>query len=180
MNELYAIARCELHSSKRHGHMNTKADDVTGTYIICMESLPCDDVWDYCESKLWMDAVHYVMSSVTVDTMLTHWNREERVCRNNWENFCNKMTPYINDPYYKNINIVKKVFLNDDDGHMWTTTIIKTFWLKLIQRKWKKICVARKRIMQQRMSPNNLFYRQLNGHWPREINHLPSLKDVCL
>ena len=41
--------------------------------------------------------------------------------------------------------------------------ICKTFWLKIIQRKWKKIYAERKRVQFERMKTSELTYRERNA-----------------
>lgn len=57
-------------------------------------------------------------------------------------------------------------------------SIIKTFWLRLIQRKWKNIIKERKRIISIRMNPNSLKYKEIVGYWPKNCNKYPHLKGM--
>ena len=45
-------------------------------------------------------------------------------------------------------------------------SIIKTFWIKLIQRKWKNICKERKICISRRCNPISILYREIHGNWP--------------
>ena len=56
--------------------------------------------------------------------------------------------------------------------------ICKTFWLKMIQRKWKKVFAERKSINMQRKKTNELLYRQRHGKWRENINYMPSLRGM--
>ena len=56
--------------------------------------------------------------------------------------------------------------------------ILKTFWLRIIQRKWKKIFQERKNIIRQRCSIYNLNIRQIYGKWPQHCIKLPGLKGM--
>ena len=53
--------------------------------------------------------------------------------------------------------------------------ILKTFWLRLIQRKWKKIYKRRMEIVRKRMNPNNFMHFQRTGYWLDECKYLPSI-----
>ena len=57
-------------------------------------------------------------------------------------------------------------------------SIIKTFWLKLIQRKWKNVYKERKLCISRRCNPNSLKYREINGKWPNNCLNYPSLKGM--
>ena len=53
--------------------------------------------------------------------------------------------------------------------------ILKTFWLRLIQRKWKKIYKRRMEIVRRRMNPTNFIHFQRTGYWLDECKYLPSI-----
>jgi hypothetical protein len=77
---------------------------------------------------------------------------------------------------YLNVEIGQIYYLKGDE----CVCIIKTFWIKIIQRAWKKIYANRKRIYQLRNRPDSLFYRQLTGKWPDYCNFIPSVKGMIL
>lgn len=56
--------------------------------------------------------------------------------------------------------------------------IIKTFWLKIIQRKWRSICIQRKIIINKRSQPQNIYYNQIYGKWPTDCRVFPSLNGM--
>lgn len=174
----YALARCELHSKARHGNMGIS--DEFGKQIICMESIPVNDIWTYCDQLLWLDAIHFIRSVVPVERIKSAWNRGVRINKQNWRVFCNALSKCVCDPYYNHIHIVKKNDIEDDEGYIWTTTIIKTFWIKIVQRKWKKIFKMRHDMILQRMNPINIMHWNLDGRWPYGMNRLPSLYDMNL
>jgi len=57
-------------------------------------------------------------------------------------------------------------------------SIIKTFWLKLIQRNWKRICEERKLCIARRSNLNALKYREIYGKWPNNCLNYPQLKGM--
>lgn len=56
--------------------------------------------------------------------------------------------------------------------------IIKTIWIKIIQRKWKKVYAERKRIIKTRMLYSSLKTREITGKWPQSCNYLPTLYGI--
>jgi hypothetical protein len=44
--------------------------------------------------------------------------------------------------------------------------ILKTFWIRIFQKKWKKVFQERKRILKQRCHPSSIYYWQIHGIWP--------------
>ena len=100
------------------------------------------------------------------------------------EDFCNMNKEHTNLDFYKNnyrgnkdhvkISIIKHEILDTLE----TVAIDKLFWIKILQRKWKKIMVERNRINQQRNSPKNIAYVQQHGRWPNQLRNLPSLHGI--
>jgi len=54
------------------------------------------------------------------------------------------------------------------------SVLIKTFWIKIIQRKWRNILAKRKKILANRMQTKNILFREQTGKW-RDYNYLPTL-----
>jgi hypothetical protein len=58
------------------------------------------------------------------------------------------------------------------------TVIIKTHWLRLVQRHWKKTYCKRRNMVRHRMSPQMQRYSQIHGKYPDCISRLPSLRGM--
>jgi len=82
----------------------------------------------------------------------------------------------INNSSYLNIEIGQIYYLKGDE----CVCIIKTFWIKIIQRAWKKIYQLRKRILQLRKRPDSIMYRQITGKWYDNCVYLPSFRGMLL
>ena len=61
--------------------------------------------------------------------------------------------------------IVEKIILNTGES----ICILKTFWLKCIQRKWKKICKYNKNIIKERKKIKNIKNNELVHIIPKQI-----------
>lgn len=55
---------------------------------------------------------------------------------------------------------------------------IKTHWLRLVQRHWKKTYCKRRNMVRHRMSPQMQCYSQIHGKYPDCISTLPSLRGM--
>jgi hypothetical protein len=53
------------------------------------------------------------------------------------------------------------------------TVIIKTHWIRLIQRTWRNVLKERKRVMQIRMKVSSIMNFQICGKHPYGANHFP-------
>ena len=58
--------------------------------------------------------------------------------------------------------------------------IIKTMWLKIVQRAWKRVFHQRKQILGKRMQINALHFRELHGKWPSDCNYYPSIYGMLI
>jgi hypothetical protein len=58
--------------------------------------------------------------------------------------------------------------------------ILKTFYIRIIQRAWKKTFAQRLQIHQQKKLAINILYRLKHGYWPDHCTHLPSLKGLLV
>jgi hypothetical protein len=55
------------------------------------------------------------------------------------------------------------------------SVVIKTHWIRLIQRHWKKILSTRKHIYKMRGTINSQRYFEINGRYPFGLNAMPML-----
>lgn len=57
-------------------------------------------------------------------------------------------------------------------------TVKKTYWLKLIQRHWRKVITEKKRIMMKRGNIVSMNHFAVRGRWPEGLNSFPRLKGM--
>lgn len=58
--------------------------------------------------------------------------------------------------------------------------ILKTWYIRWIQRAWKRVCKERQRIYLLRCRPIALHFRQVHGRWSPECRLLPGLKGLLV
>lgn len=73
--------------------------------------------------------------------------------------------------YQPNVEIMKLYILNDGTY----SVILKTHWIRLIQRHWRKALQMRKQIMKKQMHVRSLHYREIHGKFPNGMNKMPML-----
>jgi hypothetical protein len=70
-----------------------------------------------------------------------------------------------NNNYLLNNRIeIMQLYVNDDNDTY--NVVLKTVWLRIFQRKWKKWNVERKAVLKHRMKLSSLRYFEQNGRWP--------------
>ena len=138
--------------------------------IILMESLNLNDFYTNDNSKL------FLLNDL-VKHFSTLWDIKFKI-HPNILNYLNIIRGVYKNIYPKlEIVQVKMYYIGETEFY---TVLIKTFWLKIIQRAWKKICAQRFSIINQRKLIKNINYRNINGIWPRNLNYLPTLTDIKL
>jgi len=85
----------------------------------------------------------------------------------------NIITSYLNDSNFK-LEIAQCIYLPTQH----CISIIKTFWLKIIQRKWKNIYKERKSYILKRTNLNAIKYKEIYGRWPLHYAKYPLLKGM--
>lgn len=79
---------------------------------------------------------------------------------------------YVSDPH---MDIIQVHHYKSDNNQIVYDCIIKTHYLRLIQKCWKRQLRIREQINKQRMSVGSLMYREMNGKWPNGLNVMPGV-----
>jgi hypothetical protein len=113
-------------------------------------------------AKRIVPGVIIMVNSVSVQTF--YWFSFDRI-----REYLSKYS-VINMPNAK-VHIMKLCVLEDETY----SVILKTHWLRLVQRHWKKVFKERKQKILSKCSVKNQIYRQLNGRYPPGLNVMPSI-----
>jgi hypothetical protein len=81
----------------------------------------------------------------------------------------------IKSPKYLQPEIFEKVYVHDR-----CCAIIKTFWIKIVQRSWKRVFKERTRIRALRRSVKAILYWQMTGKWPEYCTYMPGLRHMIM
>jgi hypothetical protein len=153
----YNIILCELYNSKIHGSLENSSKEENIGFLV------------YCRFKnLDVELIEDIGCELIAAYHPSIRNSNHSIYRN-YRNI-------ISRPDYFKPEIAQCVYLES----LHCVAILKTFWIKLIQRAWKKIFAERKRVFNERCMLKNLQYRELNGKWPNTCNYYPSLKGMLV
>ena len=151
----YNIVLCELYNFKRHGipdlHSGVEYYYMTRHRYKIFNLNLCE--YDCSGHREW------IMEQF--DTIIPH---------NIFRNYENMV---IREDYFKP-EIAECLYLSGGE----CVSILKTFWIRIIQRKWKKIVIERKFKIELRKKISSLLYRETRGSWPSSCLYLPSLKGM--
>jgi hypothetical protein len=132
----FCIALCHLYNVKIHG-----PSDINGHYLVS------------CRYKI----LHMDWIQETTDFMHIEYQ---------------VLNSYHHDlfPNYRNIvlqeNYIKPEIVEYFDKNGCCVAIIKTFWIKIIQRAWKKVMKNRQDALKHRQKLFAIRYKEINGKWP--------------
>jgi hypothetical protein len=130
----FVIALCELHNNRVHGV------GPNGNYIV------------YSRYK----KLHMKFINETAEFINLHYHHLNNLSHDLFPNY----RQIVFTPNYVKPEIVECIYLQPD-GHC--IAILKTFWIKIIQRSWKNVLKKRNII---KKSISGLRYRELTGKWP--------------
>ena len=157
-NTRYNIILCELYNEGLHGETNDI--ELKSSYLVyCrFKKLDMEYIEDYMEDF----NAHYLY--------LINKNDASVVNHSVFRNYKNII---LKQPYIRP-EIAECVYLENED----CVAILKTHWLRLIQRTWKNIMNQRKCVIQKRTSLNSLHHREITGRWPSDCQIYPELKGM--
>jgi hypothetical protein len=93
-----------------------------------------------------------------------------------YNNYCNhtiirNYKNIIEKENYMKPEIAKCLYLKGGE----CVAIFKTFWIRIIQRVWKKIYKERKIILDKRKSYSHIKFKELRGNWQRPYITTPGI-----
>jgi hypothetical protein len=152
-NTKYNIVLCEIFNNLIHGKSNSQ---VSSHYLnICtFKQLNMDAVEDMCN--------------------LYNQGYLERINHLSEHKFIRNYNNIITNRNYIKPEIGEKIYL--PSGHC--VCIIKTIWLKLVQRAWKKTYKNRINVIQKRCSIDSITTRLITGNWPENCRYLPNIRGI--
>lgn len=153
----YNIILCEIFNDKIHG---TPINEKLNSHFLINSRFKILDI-----SVTNNVCIHY--NSFYSTLHLTNPNKLNHKYIRNYKNII------TNESYIKP-EIAECFYLETGE----CIAILKTFWIRLIQRKWKNILSERKKIIQKRCSIKSLLYREIYGKWPSECLYYPTLNGM--
>jgi len=151
----YNIILCELYNSKIHGSLENSSKEENIGFLVC------------CRFKMLdLELIEDIASELVSAYHPSIRNSNHSIYRN-YRNI-------ISRPDYFKPEIAQCVYLESQH----CVAILKTIWIKLIQRAWKKIYAERKRVLSERCGVKALMLREIKGKWPETCRYLPNLKGM--
>jgi hypothetical protein len=147
----FVLAICDIFNPVFYGHDSSSSKDIESHYLI-HSIIEVEDLYNN-EFKEELDLFK--------DILVNRDEIEHPIIRN--------YNSIINNNKYIKIDIIQIDELSGQEQ----VGYIKTFWIKIIQRRWKTIFKERKKIIKGRLLPKSLYERQLTGKWPKHLSIIP-------
>lgn len=148
---MYYISICEIFNPRIHGKDENSSIGIENHFIV-KETFELDEFYN----NSYQDTINAL--------------------RNNYNKIANIDHPTIRNynKIIKTNNFIKLdiIYIDELSGNE-SVGYIKTFWIKLIQRRWKKIYKQRQDILKGRMSPRSIREKQITGKWPKGLSIWP-------
>ena len=141
-------------------HGNVEGDTDIENQFLTLFTVDQDEFYDKSEYENFNNFVSR-QTTRTHQLLCYNENAQHNTIRNYWKLY-NKIT--------KQPQIIECVEL--ETGQQ--TAIIKTFWLKIFQRRCKRIFKERREIIKKRSFPYALNYRRSHGKWPKDCINWPT------
>jgi hypothetical protein len=175
-NNKFNLVLCELFNSNIHGSSNSTIGEINGHYLLISKfdgktnrllDSESDSEFEYNDSD---DESELSTINDFVEFYNEYYNDSEVEPHNILRNYQNIIArlDYIKPEIAECIELESQ----------YSVAIIKTIWIKLIQRKWKKIYAERKNVIRQRAQFSALKTRELTGKWPQHCLYLPTIRGI--
>jgi hypothetical protein len=176
---------CEIHFPTIHGKTCNSEPNIETHYLvydiydpITKISLQNPDIYDYDDSD---DSDDTNLSDM--DNDIISLKRKYLLLSRYFIKYPNTNDKHPTIRNYYNI-ISKSNYIKAEIGEyiilptQETVAILKTFWIRIIQKKWKKVFKQRQMMIQERCKIQNLKFRQTTGYWSEYCNKLPKLRGM--
>ena len=169
----FQIVLCELHNPAIHGFDENSDPEVPGHYLIHSkyDSLVTNydsDNSDYLDEE---DEYECDIYDVMHEFKRHIWHNIVSSRQFSSHPFIRNYKAIVSNENYIKPEIAECLYLSGDE----CVAILKTFWLRLVQRAWKRVFAERKQVYARRMRPDSLRHRETMGKWPSSCNRLPGL-----
>jgi hypothetical protein len=191
MNQSYKnnLIICELHHPIIHGKTDESNYNIENHYLVYDKfdgktgiSLSCIEDGDEYDTDEEYDSEY----DSDDDNRIGRIDDTIKFLRSHYKNFVRKLNLYEKHPTIRNYHniISRKDYIRKEIGQcivlptQETIAILKTFWLRIIQRKWKNIFKERQIILKKRNLPASLYKREIIPNWFLEELRLPGLRGM--
>ena len=178
----FNIILCELYNQNLHGITET-SDETINTHYLVIEQFKTFNTSGGVDPEIETNnELTYISNDEPEPDIYSianlYNNRYRILCRKYKHKLVHSVIRnykrIISNRNYIKPEIAECIFLKDSE----CVAILKTFWIRIIQRTWKRVYAERKYIISQRKRLHELKYKELNGRWSYSIRYYPEFKGM--
>tara|TARA_B100000900_G_scaffold322600_1_gene282027 strand:- start:26 stop:631 length:606 start_codon:yes stop_codon:yes gene_type:complete len=167
-NPKYCLGLCILWCKDIHGYNSNSTPGIDTHWLlherVTLEEFLNDDLYWIENYRRNIQSYLSMLQSTSDNTLLVGYLYP--LLRN--------YSDIVSRPYNPKIDIVLMEYLPGLEA----VAYIKTVWLRLIQKRWKKLYKQRCHVIANRMKIKSLQFKELHGKWPEGLNKLPGIGDI--
>jgi hypothetical protein len=156
----FNIVLCVLYN----GHLHGNTDLIVNTHYLTLDRFKPDVWWDVIRNLYKSYNARY--NRLLSEPGSENWS--DHLVIRNYKNI-------VSSKNYIKPEIAECLYLKDDEE---SVSIIKTIWIRLIQRTWKKIFNLRKEVLLKRCKIESFRHREIHGNWPTSCDYLPTISGM--
>lgn len=167
---IYVLGICELFNKNIHGFIQGESSPEIYYHYFMRNEISIQEFYE---------DIHMVEE--TCQRLNSYYNR---ICRMPYYYLAHPISNYRKiiqsnqsetssyDYYYIKPEIIERIILPKGGECI---SVIKTFWLRIVQRTWKKVFLKQKEIWNKRMSFHSIRYREIHGSYPSDCSYYPTI-----
>lgn len=172
----YNLVVCELFNRYIHGYCEDSDKSVEDHYL-CVHVLRDRRIFDTYDSS--EDEDNDIFANINsyephiydiVDLHGAYYASRSRATHRPHK-FIRNYDNIISRHNYIQPHIGQVIYLSSGE----CVAIIKTIWLRLVQKCWRRVYNQKKIVISRRRSLDSLKHREVHGKWPNNCNYLPSI-----
>ena len=173
----YRIVLCEIYNEYIHGPSDNPMMNsqylIIGKFNPYYDSYYSDDSESASETESGDEGDDYDADSLPIDEMMgLHADKYRsefiRYTVRYKHPFIRNYRRIVLRPTYIKPEIAKCIILQSGES----VAILKTFWLRIVQRAWKRVFSERNALIKKRCSPDELYYKERRGKWSCSMHGL--------
>ena len=165
----FNLVLCELHNPVIHGFCENSDPEIRGHYLTIYKKKHEDGNGSDSDSDRTMTDNPVVLIPILIRL---YANRYRHLISTEISHpFIKNYKTIISNPRYIKLEIAQTIYLTGNES----VSIIKTFWIRLVQRSWKRVCIEKANILKERTKMSSLHHKQATGKWPLSCRIMPGL-----
>jgi hypothetical protein len=154
METKYELAFCVFFNAYIHGKDENSSQNIDSHYLI-LHSMNIDTFYNSLEFTIFMNMINMSRSHYSQHFEMNQQHVEQHPVIRNYKAAVLKKN-------YISLEIVQHVELQGGEH----VAIYKTFWLRIIQRKWKKYYQYKMQLVRKLLKPRGLLWREIGTTFP--------------